>query len=107
MFQKEEKKNNFKMKKLKETHFPLLNRTEVIFEIDHPAQPTPKKELIKKQIAAELKTSEDLINLYKIITSFGSSKTKVIAEVYITKEDLQRSIKKNKKTKEKKEEKKA
>ena len=88
------------MKKLKETHFPLLNRTEVIFEIDHARKPTPKKEEIKKQIAAELKTSEELINLNKVINHFGSAKTKVIAEIYNTKEDMQMLIKKNKKAKE-------
>ncbi len=85
------------MKKLKETHFPLLNRTEVIFEIDHARQPTPRKDVIKKQLAAELKTNEELINLHKIINNFGSTKTKVIAEIYNTKEDLERLIKKNKK----------
>lgn len=94
-----EKKNLFKMKKIKETYLPLLNRTEVVYEIDHARQPTPKKEFIKSQIAAELKTSEELIDLHKVITNFGTSKTKVIAEVYNAKEDLQRLIRKGKKEK--------
>lgn len=87
------------MKKIRETSFPLLNRTEVVYEIDHANQPTPRKEIIKKQIADELKTNEELINLNKVITNFGLSKIRVIAEVYNTKEDLQRLIKKNKKAK--------
>ena len=90
------------MKKLKETNFPLLNRTEFIYEIDHPNQPTPKREAIKRQLAAELKTSEELINLNKVITSFGSTKIKVIAEVYKTKDDLEKLIKKTKKQKQEK-----
>ena len=88
------------MKKIKETYLPLLNRTEITYEINHPKQPTPRKETIKKQVAAELKINEDLINLSKVIANFGTSKTKVVVEVYRTKEDLQKLIKKNKKAKE-------
>ena len=87
------------MKKLKETRLPLLNRIEVVYEIWHSGQPTPKKEVIKKQIATELKISEDLINLSKVLTRFGASKIEVVAEVYPTKEDLQKTMKKTKKQK--------
>jgi ribosomal protein S24E len=81
------------MKKLQETPSPLLNRTEVIFEIDHFQKPTPKKEEIKKSLAQELKVDEEVINLNKVITHFGSSKIKVIADIYKTKEDLQKLVK--------------
>ncbi len=87
------------MRKIKETYLPLLNRTEVTYEIEHSRQPTPKKETIKKQIASELKTDEELINLSKVATKFGTSKTIVTAEIYKTKDDMQKLIKKNKKAK--------
>ena len=92
------------MKKIKETYLPLLNRKEIMFEIDHARKSTPKKEEIKKWLAEELKTDEELINLYKVVNHFGSTKTKIIAEIYDSKEDLQRLIKKNKKAKEIKQE---
>jgi len=91
------------MKKIRETQFPLLNRTEVVYEIEHAKQATPKKELIKKQIADELKTDEGLVKLSKVISHFGLTKIRVIAEIYNTKEDLQRLIKKNKKQEQKQE----
>lgn len=90
------------MRKLKETKFPLLNRIEVIYEIEHARQPTPRKEQVKKQIAAELKINEDLINIYKVATNFGVSRTRITADVYNSKEDMEILIKKNKKTKDKK-----
>ena len=85
------------MKKIRETQFPLLNRTEVIYDIEHARQATPRKESIKKQIADELKADENLVKLSKVISNFGKSKIRVIAEIYNTKEDLQRLIKKSKK----------
>ncbi len=92
------------MKKIKETEFPLLNRKEVVYEIDHARQATPRKELIKKQIADELKVDGDLIKVSKVSSNFGLTKIRVIAEIYNTKEDLQRLIKKTKKQKQEKKE---
>ena len=85
------------MKKIKETSFPLLSRKEVVYEIDHAGQATPKKDIIKKQIADETKASEDLVKISKVTSNFGLSKIRVIAEIYSTKEDLQKLIKKTKK----------
>ncbi|MBI2507716.1 hypothetical protein HYV89_02075 [Candidatus Woesearchaeota archaeon] len=87
------------MKKINETYLPLLKRKEIVFEIDHARKSTPKKEEIKKLIAEELKADENLINLQKVINHFGSTRTKVIAEVYESKEDFEKLIKKNKKAK--------
>lgn len=92
------------MKKIKETYFPLLNRKEVVFEIEHAGKPTPKKDDIKKKIADDLKADVETVSLQKVINHFGSTKTKVIAEIYDTKEDLQKLIKKTKKNKDGKEE---
>lgn len=88
------------MKKLKETTSPLLNRTRVEFEIEHFQKPTPKKADLKTQLAKELKVAEDTIHLKHIFSHFGSSKSKIIAEIYKTQEDLKKYVKIKKKKKE-------
>ncbi|HHF59363.1 MAG TPA: 30S ribosomal protein S24e, partial [Thermoplasmatales archaeon] len=40
---------------------PLLNRTEVKFRIKHEGEKTPERELVKNDLAEELKVSKDLI----------------------------------------------
>jgi|SRR3989344_1995062 len=85
------------MRKLKETPSLLLNRNEVVYELDHFQKPTPKKEDIRKQLAESLKVNEDLIKINKVINYFGSTKIKIIADIYKTKEDLQALIRKRKK----------
>lgn len=78
------------MKKLKETFSPLIHRTEMTFEVEHFEKATPRKTEISKNIASELKVSEDLIHIKKIITHFGSKKSKIIADVYKSKEELKK-----------------
>ncbi|MBI2105251.1 hypothetical protein HYT56_00265 [Candidatus Woesearchaeota archaeon] len=85
------------MKKLKETPSLLLNRNEVVYELDHFGKSTPKKDDIKKQLAGNLKVNEDLIRISKVINYFGSTKIKIIADIYKKKEDLQVLIRKRKK----------
>jgi ribosomal protein S24E len=78
------------MKKLKETPSPLINRTRVEYEIEHFQKSTPKKDDLKAQLAKELKTQEDTIHVKHIFSHFGSSKSKIIADIYKTKEDLKK-----------------
>lgn len=87
------------MKKLKETTSPLLNRTRVEYEIDHFQRATPKKDELKKQLAAELKTPEDSIYLKHVYSHFGLSKSKIVADVYKSKQDLEKYTKIKKKVK--------
>ena len=47
--------------------------------------------------AEELKAQEDTIHVKHIFSHFGSSKSKVVAEVYKTKEDLKKYVKVKKK----------
>ncbi|MAG45700.1 MAG: hypothetical protein CMH63_02940 [Nanoarchaeota archaeon] len=85
------------MKKLKETPSPLINRTRVEYEIEHFQKSTPKKDDLKAQLAKELKTQEDTIHVKHIFSHFGSSKSKIIADIYKTKEDLKKYVKIKKK----------
>jgi ribosomal protein S24E len=74
-----------------------LNRTRVEYEIEHFQKSTPKKDDLKAQLAKELKAQEDTIHVKHIFSHFGSSKSKVVAEVYKTKEDLKKYVKVKKK----------
>jgi len=87
------------MKKLKEEDIPLLNRKRVTYLLEHTEKSTPKKEDVKKEIAKDLKVSEDLISVRHIYPHFGVEKAKIIAHVYKSKEDLERFEKINKRKK--------
>ena len=87
------------MKKLKETQSPLIHRTQVEFETEHFQKSTPKKVDVIKSIASNLKVAEDLIHVKKIIARFGSTKSKIIADIYKSKEDFKKYAKIGKKEK--------
>jgi len=70
------------MKKLYERDSQLLQRKRIAFEIPHENKPTPKKEEIKKQIASELNTDENLIVIKHVYTNYGEHKSKAIVNVY-------------------------
>ena len=81
------------MKKLKQTESQFLNRTEVVYEVDHFQKPSPKNDDVRKSLASELKVDESLIDLKHVYSNFGSSKSKIIADIYKNKEDMQRFVK--------------
>src|SRR3989344_9195041 len=93
------------MKKLKESSSPLINRTQMVFEIEHFQKSTPKKAEIVKDLASELKIAQDLIHIKKIVARFGSTKSKIVVDIYKSKEDLKSyaNIGKKEKTQEVKE----
>jgi len=66
----------------------LLNREEVYAIADHRGEPTPKREDIKKKVAAMIGKSEDLIVVLKIMSSYGLQRSKVILHVYNSKDDM-------------------
>ena len=59
-------------------------------EVSHIGKPTPSKEEIKKDLAKEAKTKEDLIVIKKTDTQFGSGNSIVTAYIYDSKEDLKK-----------------
>jgi len=84
---------------LKEKPLPLLKRKRVTAEIEHFKKATPSKREILKTLAEKLKVSEDKILLLHAYPHFGREKTKIIANVYESKEALEAVEKINKKKK--------
>ncbi|MFH0869306.1 MAG: 30S ribosomal protein S24e [archaeon] len=60
---------------------PLMNRTEITAEILHQSEPTPKRNDVRKLLAAQLGHEEKLVVIKKIGTEFGM-KSKLTANVY-------------------------
>lgn len=84
---------------LKEKSLPLLKRRRITAEMEHFKKATPSKKEVIKTLAEKLKTSEENISLLHAYPHFGKEKTKVIANVYESKEDLESIEKINKKKK--------
>ncbi len=91
------------MKLLNKTESPLLARTAYTFLAEHQEKPTPSHSQIKKELAQEIQTKEELLVIKKIETKFGQGKSKILAFVYKTEKDLKDSEIKNKKKKDGKE----
>ena len=66
----------------------LLNRTKVEFEVEQEGKATASRDEIRKQLAAQLGTTEDLISIDKIDQKFGESVSRGIAYLYSKKEDM-------------------
>ena len=60
---------------------PLLERVEIIFSIDHENGATPKKETIKEALIKELGEDKDRVEITKIFSERGVSKSKAWAIV--------------------------
>ena len=66
---------------------PLLDRTEVKFRIKHEGEKTPERELVKNDLAEELKVSKDLIITDYIRPHFGIAMSSGYAKIYKSVED--------------------
>lgn len=84
---------------LKEKEFPLLKRKRITAEMEHFKKPTPTKLEIVKKISQEMKVQEENISLLHAYPHFGREKTKIIANIYASKEDKDFVEKINKKKK--------
>jgi len=87
------------MKKVEEKDIGLLQRKRVIYLLEHDKKPTPSKENVIKEIAKDMKVSDDLIKIRHIYPHFGTEKAKIIAHVYKTKEAFKKFEEINKKKK--------
>jgi small subunit ribosomal protein S24e len=67
----ESKKNN-----------PLLNRTEVHFVISHIGESTPRREIIRGELAGKLGVGKENIIIDHMNSDFGIQKTKGYAKIY-------------------------
>ena len=67
---------------------PLMNRDEYVFNLDHSGKPTPSRHDILKEVAKEVKASEDVIIIDKIMSRSGVSISEVSTLVYKKKDDI-------------------
>ena len=61
---------------------PLLNRTDIHFKVVHTGEQTPKRELIRSELADKLKVKKDQIIIDNMKSSFGLSHTQGYAKIY-------------------------
>jgi len=66
----------------------LLDREELYVIIDHKGEATPKREELRKKIAAMVGKGEDLVVVYKILSMYGAQKSRAIVHVYNNKETI-------------------
>jgi len=91
------------LKLIEKKQNPLLERTELVFELDAKG-PTPKEEDIKKEVIKKEKIAEEKnpVEIKGIYPKFGTTKAVVHAYIYSSPESLERLKKKKKKKKEEK-----
>ncbi|MCU0850219.1 MAG: 30S ribosomal protein S24e [Candidatus Thermoplasmatota archaeon] len=69
----------------------LLGRTEVRFIIHHEGEGTPKRELIRSELAEKLNAKKECIMVNDMHSSFGIRKTIGYAKIYKSIEDAKKS----------------
>src|SRR3989344_1438354 len=86
------------MEKTKNFRNDLLKRQEIGFTLE--AEKNPSFNEMREKIAEDFKKKEEVIDIYGVKGSFGSNKFKVQANIYDSKEDLEKARKLTKKQKE-------
>ena len=61
---------------------PLLQRTEVHFTVHHQGEKTPKRDLIRSELAEQLNVKKDAVIVNHMKSSFGSTDTTGYAKIY-------------------------
>lgn len=69
------------MKLLKKEEKPLLGRTDALVEIEFQGA-VPSLPEMKKKAALEMKTKEELVDVYKVEPVYGEQKVKAIIHAY-------------------------
>ena len=64
------------------TNNPLLRRTEVHFTVHHESEKTPKRELVRSELAEKLNVKKENVIVNFMKSSFGSTDTVGYAKVY-------------------------
>jgi small subunit ribosomal protein S24e len=65
----------------------LLGRTEVRFMIHHEGEGTPKRELVRTELAEKLSVKKETVMIDMMRSSFGERKTVGYAKIYKSVED--------------------
>ncbi len=72
------------------TNNPLLKRTEVHFFLHHEEESTPKRELIRSELADKLKVKKENIMINYMKSNFGKTETIGYARVYKSVEEAKK-----------------
>jgi len=65
----------------------LLNRVEVDFTVAHVAEPTPKRDQVREELAKQLKVTKDRVVVDHMESSFGKGESAGYAKIYKSKEE--------------------
>jgi len=68
----------------------LLNREEIYAIVEHPGEPTPKREDLRKKIAAMVGSNEDVTVIVKILSSYRLPVSKVWVNIYTDKDTMKK-----------------
>ena len=60
----------------------LLNRTEIVFEVEHPRAGTPRRSEVRKRLAEVVNTDLKLLYIKKMVTRTGTMTAVGEANVY-------------------------
>lgn len=74
------------LKMIEEFKNELLNRKEYIFQVSHPGDASPSRDKLRKELTE--KFGKNFI-IKKVKSRFGFGRSKVMVEVYESKEDLE------------------
>ena len=61
---------------------PLLERTELTFNVAHPGEKPPRKEVVRETIANQLNVKKSLVIIHRMTSVFGSQEIKGEAKIY-------------------------
>ena len=70
------------MKLINESYNKLIERKDVILEVDHDKAKTPSYNEIIEKLLGYFKVDKELIKINHIYTNYGSTKSKIIVSVY-------------------------
>ncbi len=79
------------MKIIKETPQKLLGRIRIKLELSHTGKTTPSNQEIKESIAKIKKVDEETIAVHHIYTKYGEGNSKIYANLYESKEALDKT----------------
>jgi len=68
----------------------LLGRTEIRFVILHEGEGTPKRELVRSELAEKLNAKKETVMVNRMHSFFGSRKTVGYAKIYKSIEDAKK-----------------
>lgn len=88
------------LKVKEQSESPLLRRKTMVIEASFAGKPTPSNQEMRKEIAAFLKTQENVIKISHIIQQFGRNSARITLHQYKDEQALKAGEKSKKKKRE-------